>query len=274
VFKEIKRFAGGSRVIALALSVMLLASCAGKPADGTNDPMESFNRQVFEFNMALDRAILRPVTRAYVDVVPDPIRDMISNLLFHLKEPVTLANDLLQGEWHRAGQTSSRIVINSLIGFGMWDVMTSSGAAGHKEDFGQTLAVWGVPDGPYIVLPLLGPSNARDASAELAQFAYPFLDPIPHVMDANLDTWTQFAINGTRMTFTALDKRAKVLGKLAELEKTSLDFYATIRSLYRQKRADEIRNGESGDAVPIPEITLELDEPVSNETITQTSQAK
>ena len=274
MFKELKRFAGSSRVVALALSVMLLASCAGKPADGTNDPMESFNREVFEFNMALDRAILRPVTRAYVDVVPDPIRDMISNLLFHLKEPVTLANDLLQGEWHRAGQTSSRIVINSIIGFGMWDVMTSSGAAGHKEDFGQTLAVWGVPDGPYLVLPLLGPSNARDSVAEVAQFAYPFLDPIPHIMDAHLDTWTQFGINGTRMVFTALDKRAKVLGKLAELEKTSLDFYATIRSLYRQKRADEIRNGESGDAVPIPEITLELDEPLNNETLTQTSQTK
>ena len=274
LFKETKKFAAGSRVIAIALSGMLLASCASKTADGTNDSMESFNRQVFAFNMALDRAILRPVTRAYVDVVPDPIRDMISNFLFHLKEPVTLANDLLQGEWHRAGQTSARIVTNSIIGFGMWDVMTSSGAAGHKEDFGQTLAVWGVPEGPYLVLPLLGPSNARDASAELVQFAYPFLDPIPHLMDAHLDTWTRFGVNGTRMTFTALDKRAKVLGKLAELEKTSLDFYATIRSLYRQKRADEIRNGESGDAVPIPEITLELDEPLTNERATQTSQVQ
>jgi phospholipid-binding lipoprotein MlaA len=274
VFKKIKKTAGVSRVLAIALSAMLLASCAGKPADGTNDPLESVNRELFDFNMALDRAILRPVTQAYVDVVPDPIRDMIHNFLFHLKEPVTLANDLLQGEWDRAGQTSARIVTNSVIGFGMWDVMTSSGAEGHKEDFGQTLAVWGVPDGPYLVLPLMGPSNLRDTTAEVAQFAYPFLDPIPHVMDAHLDFWTRFYIRGTRTVFTALDKRAQVLGRLAELEKTSLDFYATIRSLYRQKRADEIRNGESGDAVPIPDITLELDEPAANEPLAQTSQAK
>jgi len=274
VFKKIKKSVVVSRVVAVALSAMLLASCASKPADGTNDPLESINREIFDINMALDRAILRPVTQAYVDFVPDPIRDMIHNLLFHLKEPVTLANDLLQGEWDRAGQTSARLVTNTIIGFGMWDVMTSSGAEGHKEDFGQTLAVWGVPDGPYLVLPLLGPSNARDTAAEVAQFVYPFLDPIPHVMDEHLGFWPKFYINGTRATFTALDKRAQVLGKLAELEKTSLDFYATIRSLYRQKRADEIRNGESGDAVPIPEITLELDEPTGKEPVAQTSQAK
>ena len=148
---------------------------------------------------------------------------------------------------------------------------------GHKEDFGQTLAVWGVSDGPYLVLPLLGPSNTRDTAAEVAQFIYPFLDPAPHAMDAHLDASTRFTVNGTRIALTAIDKRAQVLGKLAELEKTSLDFYATIRSLYRQKRADQIRNGESGDAVPIPEITLELDgldEPTGEEPIAQASQAK
>jgi len=277
VFKIINKSVGVSRVLALALSAMLLASCASKTSDGTTDPMESFNREVFDFNMALDRAILRPITRAYVDAVPDPIRDMIHNFLFHIKEPVTLANDLLQGEWDRAGQTSARIVLNTVVGFGMWDVMTSSGAEGHKEDFGQTLAVWGVSDGPYLVLPLLGPSNTRDATAELGQFIYPFLDPTPHAMSAHLDSSTRFTVNGTRMAFTAIDKRAQVLGKLAELEKTSLDFYATIRSLYRQKRADQIRNGESGDAVPIPEITLELDgldEPIGEDPVAQASQAK
>lgn len=269
MIKSIKNSVGVLRITAIALAALMLASCAGKPGDATNDPFESVNREIFDINMALDKAILRPVTQAYVDYVPDPIRDMIRNLIFHLKEPVTLANDVLQGEWDRAGQTTARIVGNTAIGFGMWDVMGSSGAEGHKEDLGQTLAVWGVPDGPYLVLPILGPSNVRDGLAELAQSV---LDPVDWVTDTYLDYGTNFWLSGTRTVITAVDKRAKVLGKLAELEKTSLDFYATIRSLYRQKRADEIRNGESGDAVPIPEITLELDEPATKEPITQASQ--
>ena len=230
MLKILTKSVGVSRALALALSAMLLVSCAGKPADGTNDPMESFNREVFDFNMTLDRAILRPITRAYVDAVPDPIRDMLHNFLFHIKEPVTLANDLLQGEWDRAGQTSARIVLNTIVGSRNVGRYDSSGAEGHKEDFGQTLAVWGVFDGPYLVLPLLGPSNTRDTAAEVAQFIYPFLDPAPHAMDAHLDASTRFTVNGTRIALTAIDKRAQVLGKLAELEKTSLDFYA-----YHQK---------------------------------------
>ena len=256
------------RLTVVLVAALTLSSCAGKPGDGTNDPFETVNREIFDINMSLDKAILRPITQAYVDVVPDPIRDMVNNLLFHLKEPVTLASDILQGEWDRAGQTTARIVGNTAVGFGMWDVMGSSGAKGHKEDLGQTLAVWGVPEGPYLVLPILGPSNIRDGAAELAQSLY---DPVDFVTDTYLDYDTNFYVSGSRTTFTAIDKRAQVLGKLAELEKTSLDFYATIRSLYRQKRQDEIRNGESGDAVPIPEITLELDDPMPNEPIAQTS---
>jgi phospholipid-binding lipoprotein MlaA len=267
--KNLKSPRGGSRLIAMAAAALILASCASQPNDTTNDPFESVNREIFDINMTLDKAILRPVTQAYVDYVPDPIRDMIHNLLFHLKEPVTLANDILQGEFDRAGQTTARIVTNTIVGFGMWDVMTASGAEGHKEDLGQTLAVWGVPDGPYLVLPLLGPSTVRDGTAELIQS---FFDPVDFVMDEYLDYWTAFWLSGTRTVLTAVDKRAAVLGKLAELEKTSLDFYATIRSLYRQKRADEIRNGESGEAVPIPEITLDLDEPQPKQPVAQTSQ--
>lgn len=269
MFVSIKKSAGILRLTTIALAALTLASCASNPDDGTNDPFETVNREIFDINIALDKAILRPVTQAYVDTVPDPIRDMIHNLLTHLKEPVTFANDVLQGEWDRAGQTAARIVGNTAIGFGMWDFMASSGAEGHKEDLGQTLAVWGVPEGPYLVLPILGPSNIRDGVAEVAQS---FLDPVDWITDTYLSNSTNFWLSGTRTVFTAVDKRAQVLGKLAELEKTSLDFYATIRSLFRQKRADEIRNGESGEAVPIPEITLDLDEPTTKEPVAQTSQ--
>ena len=122
---------GGFRFLAVLLAALTLSNCAGKPSDGTNDPFETVNREIFDINMSLDKAILRPITQAYVDVIPDPIRDMVNNLLFHLKEPVTLASDILQGEWDRAGQTTARIVGNTAIGFGMWDVMGSSGAKGH-----------------------------------------------------------------------------------------------------------------------------------------------
>jgi phospholipid-binding lipoprotein MlaA len=276
VLKAMKKSAGVSRVLAVALAAMLLASCASAPNDGANDPLESFNREMFDINIALDKTILRPVTQAYVDFVPDPVRDMVHNFLFHLGEPVTFANDLLQGEFDRAGQTAARMVTNTIIGFGMWDVMASSGAAGHKEDLGQTFAVWGAPEGPYLVLPLLGPSTARDTAGDAVQFAlaYNDLDVVGHLLDTYTDSTAQFLISSSRTLVNAVDKRAQVLGKLAELEKTSLDFYATIRSLYRQKRADEIRNGESGEAVPIPDITLELDEPTAREPIAQTSQAK
>ena len=159
---------GRSQLSSIVLCVSVLASMAGGCASTTtatsdpsqNDPYESFNRQMFEFNDRLDRNVALPVAKAYVKVVPEPARDGLHNILDNLNTPVTLANDILQGEPKHAIQSLGRIVVNSIIGIGgLVDVATPMGIPAHEEDFGITLALWGVDEGPYLVLPLLGPSN-------------------------------------------------------------------------------------------------------------------
>jgi len=145
-------------------AVVLLASCATQDVSGANDPYEATNRKIFNFNQQLDKAVMKPVAQAYVDVVPEPARDGVHNFLVNLNLPVTFANDILQGEIERTGETVARFTVNTTIGIGgLLDVATRIGVPFHTEDFGQTLAVWGVGEGPYLVLPLLGPKPPRDA---------------------------------------------------------------------------------------------------------------
>ena len=249
------------------LVVGLLAGCAGTPktaGDATeeiSDPIEPVNRVFFEFNMFLDRTILRPVTRLYVDYVPEAFRVGVRNILEVLNTPVVMMNEVLQGDIDRFMHTAGRVTVNLTMGLGILDV------AGEKappldEDFGQTLAVWGMPSGPYLMLPLLGPSNIRDA---VGRGVDSVADPYPYIIDHYSSDTTTYLFSGTRLAATAIDKRSRVLGELEELERTSLDFYATVRSLYTQKRRDDIRNGQSGDAVPIPEISFERDDSVQRQ---------
>ena len=165
------------------------------------------------------------------------------------RSPVIFLNDLLQGELDRAITTAVRFMVNSTIGIlGVIDIATEMGLEGHDEDFGQTLAVWGVPEGPYVVLPLFGPSNPRDAIGLVVDF---LVDPF-NLWAENTDRdFAIFARAGTR----AVDLRATHMEALDNLEKTSLDFYATIRSLYRQRRANEIRNGEPSANMPAPGLS-------------------
>ena len=242
--------------------LIALAACATPPEGPgasaefaeTNDPFEPLNRAVFDFNFAVDRVLLRPVAIAYRDVIPKPGRDGVRNFLDNLETPVVLANDVLQGSADRAGTTVGRFAINSTIGIaGLLDVAQGFGLKGHDEDFGQTLGVWGFPEGPYLVLPLLGPSPPRDSLGLVVDY---FIDPLTYVFDNNDVEWLSFVRYGVR----AVDSRSRNIAALDEIERSSIDFYATIRSLYRQRRADEIRNGEPSALVPVPEITLEFDE--------------
>ena len=231
------------RILGCIIAVLVITGCATteteEPSSSTeiSDPLEPMNRVFFDFNLFMDRYLLRPVTRAYVNVVPEFLRVGIHNILDTLRAPVVAVNDLLQGEVERFGQTIGRFTVNVSLGLGFMDIAGEL-APGHDEDLGQTLAVWGVPSGPYLVLPFLGPSSIRDG---LATGAEAYGEP----------------------TGWIVDERSQVLGQIEELEKTSLDFYATIRSLYSQKRRDDIRNGAESDPLPIPEITFESDnEPV------------
>lgn len=253
---RLKPFASAMLIVALMAGCAGTAKTAGDATEEISDPIEPVNRVFFEFNMFLDRTILRPVTRFYVDYVPEAFRMGVRNVLEVLNTPVVMMNELLQGNVDRFMHTAGRVTVNVVMGLGILDV------AGEKapqldEDFGQTLAVWGFPTGPYLMLPLLGPSNLRDA---VGRGVDALADPYPYVIDHYSTDMNAYLFSGTRLAATAIDNRSRVLGQLEELEKTSLDFYATVRSLYTQKRRDDVRNGSSGEAVPIPEISFERDD--------------
>lgn len=209
-----------------------------------NDPFESSNRFFFNVNQALDEVLLRPVAVAYREVLPEFARDGVRNFLNNLNTPVIFANDLLQGEGDRAGTTMVRFGINTTIGIGgLFDVASDLGYPYHDEDFGQTLAVWGVEDGPYFYFFVLGPSSARDFTGFVVDRG---LDPLTYVGWGDDYEWVPI----TRAVVNVIDLRSRNIETLDEIERTSVDYYASIRSLYRQSRADAIRNGRPSTDLP------------------------
>ena len=204
-----------------------------------NDPFEGGNRFFFEVNNVLDAVFLRPVSVMYKTVVPGFAQDGVHNFLNNLDAPVTFANDVLQGEMDRAGATMSRFVINSTVGVGgLIDVAAEVGIPGHHEDFGQTLAVWGVGEGAYLYTPVLGPSTSRDLAGSVVDLAF---NPLTYLAlnDNNNAEWVPYA----RMGAEAIDLRSRNMEALDNLKRTSVDFYVAIRSAYRQNRKFEINNG-------------------------------
>lgn len=245
-----------------AVAVMAAGCATPPPATDTeamktyeeaNDPLEPLNRGIFEFNRGVDFWIIRPASVAYKSWIPDPIRDMVRNFLDNLRAPVNLANELLQGDIQGASDTFGRFAINSVAGVGgLFDVATHIPA--RSEDFGQTLAVWGAPEGPYLILPVLGPSPPRDTVGLVADY---FMDPINWWARNTDREWISYLRTAVR----GIDTRSRNLETLDEIERTAIDFYATIRSLYRQRRADEIRDGRPGPA-PVPEISFDSDDSI------------
>ena len=231
---------GLCRVAVALCAILAIAGCATPPPDDDpdameafleiNDPYEPFNRAMFDVNLLLDRSVVRPVSKAYLEAAPDPVRVGISNFLKNLRVPVTFLNELLQGEPDLAADAFARFCMNSTVGLlGFVDVASEFGIDGHEEDFGQTLATWGIGSGPYLVLPLLGPSNFRDATGRIVDSVG---DPV---------AWTTpIAFRTGTAALSVLDFRARNYAALNDLEKNSLDFYAAARSLYRQYRAREI----------------------------------
>ncbi|MCC7017665.1 MAG: VacJ family lipoprotein [Rhodospirillales bacterium] len=217
--------------------------------EDVNDPLEPLNRAIFAFNEVFLDYLLGPISQVYEEVVPSLIREGIRNILFNLNTPVVLANDILQGEPQRALETLGRAVVNSTVGMGgMIDVGAELGVRRHNEDFGQTLGVWGVGEMFYVVLPLLGPSNPRDAVGKLLVDGY--FDPLGlwfDNADRDAEKWARVGMKG-------VDEYSNVRSDLEQVKKTSIDYYAAIRSLYRQKRATEISNGRDIKLPPIPDL--------------------
>ncbi len=225
--------AATAAVLGLALAGAALGTLPAA-AQQVSDPLEPVNRAIFRFNDAVDRAVLEPVARGYRYVAPAPVRRSVRNFLGNLRSPVTLANDLLQGERDRAGTTLARFMINTTLGVGgLFDAAAALGHQPHDEDFGQTLGRWGVGDGPYLVLPLLGPSNLRDAGGRVGDY---FFDPLSQCCITDEAALARFGTG-------ALSEREQALEVVDDLRRNTLDVYATVRSAYAQRRAAQIRNG-------------------------------
>jgi phospholipid-binding lipoprotein MlaA len=237
----------------LALGFMLSA-CADIPTspagraeyEATNDPLEPMNRVIFDVNDFLDRLLIRPLAELYRATIPPGIRDRVAGIVTNMKEPVIFANNMLQGEVSKAGTTAARFAINTTAGVGgMWDIANEAGLYQQTGDFGQTLAVWGLGAGPYLVLPLYGPSNIRDAAGlgvDTVTSPWQYLASMGGNGTSNRFEIASFGADG-------LVRREQNIEGIDALRKGSLDFYAQMRSVYRQYRAKQIGN-ESTTGLP------------------------
>ncbi len=243
------------QVIALLAVIGVVTGCSSSPSPeehedetySANDPFEDVNRITFAVNQTLDGLILKPLAEIYIGIVPQWGRNRVNDALNNLGEPVNFANALLQWEIVRAVTSMLRFGFNSTIGLGgLFDVAEGIGLSYASEDFGQTLGVWGVGEGPYLVLPFFGPSNPRDAVGMGVDW---LLDPFSRALRDHE--------NYQRMIARGIDRRSAHLKDLKTLQETSVDFYAAMRELYRQHRTNEIRNGELPSLMPIPSFTHE-----------------
>ncbi len=219
---------------------------SGAASTEVADPWEGFNRKMFSAHLFLDRNLLVPAAKGYRATTPKAGRRGIRRFLANLRAPGVFVNDILQGEFGRAGETLSRFVVNSTIGAGGFaDPAAQLGIAPHSEDFGQTLAVWGIDSGPYLFLPLVGPSTSRDGFGQIVQLG---LDPMFYVRTppADIARYTRAGVGG-------ISAREQFIEPLAEIEAKSLDYYASFRSFYTQARKREIANGKV-DYSDLPDI--------------------
>jgi phospholipid-binding lipoprotein MlaA len=253
-----------------AAALAALAGCATPPPANdkeavaafseANDPFEPLNRYFFELNRGLDHLLLRPVAEIYRSVLPEGARNSIRSIVNNLETPGILVHDILQGEVDRASDSFERFATNSFYGVGgLNDVAAGDDAknpdAGipfHAEDTGQTLAVWGVGPGPYMMLPVLGPSTFRDTVGMALNF---YINPMNYVVSNEYRRGFSLA----RTAVKGLDTRSRNIETFDEIERNSIDFYATVRSLYRQFRASEIANGR-GPENPLPGMSEALEE--------------
>lgn len=234
------------RLVALVVAA-LSAGCASLPTGGlvpADDPLEPVNRVVFSANVDLDRIVIAPAAEVYRAIVPAPVRDGIRHAVDNFAEPRIFVNDLLQRRPEGAGMTLARFFINSTAGVGgLFDPATAQGYPRQSGDFGQTLSTWGVMDGPYLVLPLFGPSNLRDAFG----LAVDIYTTPPALVVQGPGARTFNIVFGVA---DGIDLRARNLDTLEEIKKSAIDLYAHIRSLARQRRQAELREASGHSREP------------------------
>ncbi len=230
-------------ILALA-QFLILSNVNANEKYTANECFEGVSRATLKFNMGLDKAVFKPIAKGYRSL-PIPVRMGTSNAVENLRSLLTLSNNLLQGDWQLAGNTAGRFAVNSTVGIlGIFDPATKMGLEKKsREDFGQTLAVWGTDSGCYFVLPVLGPTTARDAVGLVGNT---FLDPVyqithnTEVFDRSYSEHNYYYYKGT----DSVDFRSKNIESIESLEKNSIDFYASVKSLYLQNRIQKITNEE------------------------------
>jgi len=231
--------------VTAALVATLVGGCASGDTGAAEpwDPIETPNRFIFAVNRTVDMIAIRPLAVMYRDGVPEPAQKSVRNLLDNLGEPVTAINEVFQGDPSRAATTMARFLVNSTLGVaGLFDVATMLGMKRTKTDAGQTIGMWAAkgvePEngGFYLVLPLAGPSNARDATGLMIDYA---IDPFQILPIALNVDW--FYYSAPRYALTVVDYRSRTMFALDDLEKNSVDYYAALRSAYTQNRAELIR---------------------------------
>ena len=220
--------------------------------DEIYDPLEGVNRAIFSFNNVADKIVLEPVAKGYKKL-PSPIQNGVGNFINNLKLPLAALNQLLQGQGKNAAESTGRFLVNSTIGvFGLIDVAENIGLDQKEEDFGQTLATWGVGDGFYIVLPLFGPSNLRDTTGMVITM---MTDPINAYAVTQGEAW---AIP-VRTAANAIDQRSQIIDEVNALRDNSVDYYAAVRSSYYQNRKAAIMNTDDDVLTPLPLISIEFE---------------
>ena len=228
------------RILLVALAGLWLAGCSTPTPQmlAANDPWEPMNRDTLKLNGKIDHYFVIPTVGIYFTLVGDGGRRAVHNFLQNVSLPTVFVNDLLQGETRRAGQTFGRFMINSTLGLGGFldPAAKKFHIPGHGEDFGQTLAVWGVGEGPYLVAPFFGPQPPRDGVGLVVDAA--IIDPWNYVPFKQHIWW-----DAGRYYFTLLDLRGQTYETVQGVQRGSVDYYASLRSLYRQLRNNEIRNG-------------------------------
>lgn len=228
-----------SNFIVAAVCAFIITACSSLPDSGAeNDPWEPFNRGMYRLNYVIDGMLLKPITQVYRGVVPERGQEAVHNFVENLQEPITFGNSVLQADPENSFTSLWRFLLNSTVGVaGIFDVASEVGLVGRKTDFGQTLALYGVESGPYLFLPLLGPSGARDG---LGRVADAFMHPAMYTNStgASVALWT----------VTAIDTRSKYYDIIEDIQKTSLDPYVTFRSAYGQRRANEIKKARAARA--------------------------
>lgn len=215
------------------LAVMLMSGCASVAPSHPADPLESINRPIFRFNEKLDDWALKPAATGYVKVVPSPVRSGVKNFLGNIEDAWSFVNSALQAKPEGVGQNMGRVLVNTFLGVGgIFDLATPAGIERQDEDFGQTLAVWGVPRGPYLMLPLLGPSTVRDG---VGQGVWMLASPMNQASND---------VSYSALALKVLDSRVRLLDVDQIVSDAATDRYSFIRSAYLQRREYLIHDGE------------------------------